>query len=234
MKERRTVNLISFTINVLIIVITIYAISCYFRNDIIWEYEYFDFKRWKCLRYFTNLSNVYAAVSAVIIAVFNFTNVVRDRYFFPKWAIAVKYSACVSVTVTFMTVVFFLGPVAAFSGNGYFSLFKQSNFYLHFLTPILAVISFLFFERGEKISFKYAFYGLLPTVLYSVIYVIMVVFVGSDNGGWPDFYGFTFGGRMWAVPISVIVMYAATFAFSLAERFLHNKICAKKEYSCES
>ncbi|MBQ7164823.1 MAG: hypothetical protein IJR61_05790 [Clostridia bacterium] len=228
MKKLRAENAAAIIVNVLIIVFTVNAISYNFRDDIIWEVTYLDFKRWKCLRYFTNLSNIYAAVAACVVLVFNFKNAVKDEFSLPKSVIYLKFSATAAVAVTFLTVVLFLGPTVAASGNGYFTLFKQNNFFLHFLVPVLSILSFVFLDRGEKTPLKSTIFGLLPTVAYSVVYVVMVVFIGGENG-WPDFYGFTFGGRMWAVPLSVIGMYAATFGISAGLRALRNVFFAKAE-----
>ena len=41
----------------------------------------------------------------------------------------------------------------------------------------------------------------------------MVVILGRDNGGWPDFYSFTMGGDMKLAPVAGLVIYGATFGF---------------------
>ena len=48
--------------------------------------------------------------------------------------------------------------------------------------------------------------------LYSIVYLVCVI----GRKIWEDFYGFTFGGRRWAVPIVAIVMYLAAFLISLS------------------
>ena len=126
-----------------------------------------------------------------------------------------------------MTVVVFLSPVVEVMGYGYFSLFRNENFFLHFLSPVLAIVSFVCFERIENFKFTETLYGVIPTVLYSFLYLPMVVFVGEENGGWPDFYMLTLGGRMWVIPISFIVMYGATFGFAVAERALQKAVAKK-------
>jgi hypothetical protein len=42
------------------------------------------------------------------------------------------------------------------------------------------------------------------------------VIIGEENGGWPDFYNFTFGGYKWAIAISIVTMLSATYFFALA------------------
>ena len=94
-------------------------------------------------------------------------------------------------------------------------------------SPVLAIISFVFFERRDKIKFNTTFLSVVPTILYAIVYTIMVVFVKPEYGGWPDFYGFTFGGRMWAAPISAILILLVTFAIAVLLRFGHNKFVDK-------
>ena len=126
-----------------------------------------------------------------------------------------------------ITVVFFLAPYASALGMGFLFLFEENCFFVHLLNPIAAIVSYLWFERGGDIELKDSLFGIIPTILYSIVYFIMVVFIGEENGGWPDFYGFTFGGRMYLVPVVIIGMYVATFAISTIELHIRRKIGEK-------
>lgn len=225
MKKKRLHNALSIILNVSIILFTIYAISYYFTSGNVSDALNVD--RTTCFRYFTNLSNIFVALTSIVVLVFNIRCTVKDKYFMPEWIMALKFSATVSVTVTFITVVVFLAPAFASKGSGYFYLFKGSMFFLHFFTPLLAIISVIFFERARDFKFRYCLFGILPTVVYSILYFYEVVIVGVKNGGWPDFYGFTFGGNLKMIPASVIVMYAATFGFC-ALLWKLNQIKSKK------
>ena len=81
----------------------------------------------------------------------------------------------------------------------------------------------------NKVTFKKSLWALLPVALYAILYTTMVVFVGKDNGGWPDFYNFTFGGHSYLIPISAIGMLLLTFGISVLLYRLHNKHCFKFE-----
>lgn len=189
---------------------------------------------WKCMMFFTNLSNIFVGIASAIMIPFNVKNLKNGSNSFPKWLFILKFTATVSVTVTLLTVVFFLGPMNVIMGYGqsgeleiarYFNYFAGNAFYLHFLTPILAIASVIFFENCEvPLSKKTALWGLLPTVLYSIVYFYEVVIVGWQNGGWYDFYGFTFGGNMKLAAVSIVAMYAATYLISRIELWAHNKI----------
>ncbi len=226
MKEK-TKNIVSLVLNVIIIVSTVYAISAFFTGRA--GLGNMQASGSECFRYFTNLSNIFAAVSSCVMLVFNFINIGKGTNLFPKWAMLLKFTSAAAVSVTFVTVVFFLAPLFMTFGFSYWDLFTGSCFYLHFTTPVLAAVSVMFFERCENFTKKNALLGLVPTVLYSIVYVIMVVIIGRENGGWPDFYGFTFGGRIQLVPVSLVAMYALTLLISFALRKIQQKVNAGKK-----
>ena len=227
MKKARILNLCSLIVNLSVIFFTVGAVSYSFRTDVIVDPIWFGYRGFKSLVFFTNLSNILAALASAVTLCFNFKNVVKDEYAFPKFAVVLKFVATVSLTVTFMTVVFFLAPIFAFSGKGYFTLFSGYNFILHFLTPVLEIASFLFFEKGLGLGFGYTFVGIIPVLLYGAVYIVMVALIGEENGGWADFYGFTFGGKTWVIPFSIAGMLSASYLFSLSLWFFARKTNAK-------
>lgn len=214
MKKERMYNVFSLICNIVVLVCTTLAISNYFRTDVITQNDWVNFTGFQCFRFFTILSNVAVSISGAVLIYFNVRNIIYDEYKYPTWALKFKFVNTVAVTVTFLTVVFFLAPSSAFGGKGYFTLFAGMGFFVHFTNPILAVISFVLFEKIENFSFKQALWGMLPVLLYSILYITMVVFIGEENGGWPDFYYFTFGGKDWAVVFSAIAMNGASLGFS--------------------
>ena len=227
MYKKRIFNLISLMINFAIVLVTISSISYAFRPDIVTENALLNYKGFASLKFFTNLSNLYVALTAFVMLVFNVKNAIDDTYKFPKFAVILKFSGTVAVTVTFLTVALFLSPLVMQSGKSYFVLFEGNSFLLHFLTPVLAIISSLFFEGYKDLKFKYTLTGMLPTVIYSIPYTIMVVIVGEENGGWADFYGFTLGGKMYAVPFVMLIMYSVSYLLGVLEWYIQKKMVSK-------
>ena len=221
--NKRKLNVASLMINLTVLILTAYSVAHNFRTDVIREIEWFDFSGFLCLRYFTNLSNIFSAGAAAIILVFNVKNVINDEYVFPKWAITVKYVSACAVAVTFVTVTVFLTPMVALNGKSFFLLFKGNSFFVHFLNPLLAIINIILFERTPALSFKNAAIGVIPTLIYSVVYVVLVV--GFKI--WPDFYNFTFNGTYWALPIVIACMYGMAFGLAAAIYALRKKATAK-------
>lgn len=223
MKKFRIFNLVSLILNLSIIYFTISGVIYCFRSDVIREEEWQQFIGIHSLRFFTVLSNIFVAIVALMLVVYCIKNLVNEKYEFPKWLILLKHISTTAVAVTFVTVVVLLAPSYAISGKSYFALFVHNNFFMHFLTPICAAVSFVWFETPHTISLKQSLLAILPVALYSVLYTTMVVFVGEANGGWPDFYNFTFGGHNWIIPISAIMMLALTFGLGTLLMHLHNK-----------
>ncbi len=228
MKNKKLRFTLSLITNLVIFMLMAHTLINNFRTDILRDSDLLEAGGWVSFRYFTMLSNVLAAIAAALVAAFDAKALISDEEKLPRWVLILKYAGTVAVTLTFVTVVVFLGPMVEAMGHGYFKLFQNENFFLHFLSPILAIISFVCFEQIENFKFTETLYGVIPTVLYSFAYLPMVV-IGKENGGWPDFYMLTFGGHMWVVPISLIVMYGATFGLAVAERAIQKAI-AKKIY----
>lgn len=219
MKTKRLFSTISLIINLLIVYLTFDAVIYYFRDDIIREMTEEVISSWTAMRYFTTLSNIFVAIAAAVLVAIHIRNAARDVYDVPKWAITLKYIATVSVTVTFLTVVFFLAPITALGGKSYFLLFEGNQFILHFLSPVMAIVSFIFFDGWEKLPFKSTFLTVIPTIIYSFVYIPMVVIVKA----WPDFYFFTFGGHYYITPVVAIVMYGVTYGIGVIEWHLRRK-----------
>ena len=226
MKNKKLRFTLSLIINLVIFMLMAHTLINNFRTDILRDSDLLEAGGWVSFRYFTMLSNVLAAIAAALVAAFDAKALISDEEKLPRWVLILKYAGTVAVTLTFVTVVVFLGPMVEAMGHGYFKLFQNENFFLHFLSPILAIISFVCFEQIENLKFTETIYGVIPTVLYSFAYLPMVV-IGKENGGWPDFYMLTFGGHMWVAPISLIVMYGATFGLAVAERAIQKAIAKK-------
>ena len=119
---------------------------------------------------------------------------------------------------------------AGFELSRYFDFFANGTFFLHFFTPVIAIYSVIWLEESkEKVTKKSAWLGLIPTVVYSILYCYEVVIVGFKNGGWPDFYGFTFGGNYKMVPVSALGMYLATYLIARVELYMASKKERKAE-----
>lgn len=182
-------------INILIFVITAISFLFCFRKDGRWDLRAGK----KSLRFFTILSNLFCAVSALLW-------VLSSSY----WAWLFKYVGTVAVTVTLLTVIFFLGP-----NMGYKPLFSGKDLYLHLCGPLLAIVSFCFMECQFALSFSLSLLGILPVIIYGFVYLVEVVILKN----WEDFYGYNKDGK-WKK--SMAAMFAGGFAVCMLIRILYS------------
>lgn len=112
--------------------------------------------------YYTIDSNIFVLIAAVLY-LFTRKNV-------PKAVQLAKYSSTVSILITFLIVVFALYPMSNFDFE--FLFLKDSAFLLHVLCPVMAAISFLFFEKSSlDNSFKNNLRALYFTIVYAIVLI---------------------------------------------------------------
>ena len=124
-----------------------------------------------------------------------------------------KLAATTGVTLTMMVTVFFLAPT---SNGNFIRYFMNSNFFMHLITPLLCIISFIFFEPSESAKLTITIPGILPMLLYSFYYTPNIL-IHLDNGKVnPDYdwYNFLAGGlnTIWFV---IPLLYVVTWIFAL-------------------
>lgn len=167
-------------------------------------------------RYFTVDSNILAALACLLLIPFNIRSLVRGEDAIPKWALTLKMIGTVAVTLTFAVVTLYFVPLVGFGGGSVIGLYDGANLPLHLLCPLLAVISFCFFERGLFVTKRWLLLGILPSVIYGTVYLIQVIFLKS----WEDFYFFNVGGFWY---LTYLLFPAFTYLLALGLRALHNK-----------
>ncbi len=152
------------------------------------------------LRFFTVLSNLFCAAACLAVAVARLCGTV------PNAVLVLKFVGTSAVAVTLLTVLLFLGPFV----YDYKTLLSGPDLLLHLICPVLAVASFLLWDR-PKASFGVVFLGVLPVLAYGAFYLYHVVVLQGERR-WDDFYGFNRNGK-WIV--SFAAMTAAAFLISL-------------------
>lgn len=205
-------NAVSLVLNLAMAVLVAVAISWFFTEEGLKSgMGNMKFGGTGCFVFFTNDSNILAALCSLLMVPFNIKAIKSGRNEIPQWALILKFVGTVAVTVTLMVVLLFLGPTA-----GYAPMFEGNCLELHLICPLIAIVSFCFFERGIVLSKKQVLWGIVPTIIYGTVYLVNVVFTRV----WIDFYGFNIGGYWY---ISYVVLPAVTYLFALALRAIHNK-----------
>ena len=155
-------------------------------------------------KFYTNLSNVLALIAGILF-------IVRYYFFknniFSKICDYVKIISTIGLTVTFLVVLFVLGPNGAKTNglNGYLDyLFPNGLLFLHVLCPIVIVISFTCFENHKNFNnILWYLVSAVYTFIYGIIIITLVYFTNisapyfflnsKTMGYWPTFgYGMLF------------------------------------------
>ena len=212
MKKVKTLNLLALIVNTLVVVLEIMAISFFFTRD---TQSVLGVSGFTCFRYFTTDSNIIAALGCLVQIPFCIKALRSGKNELPAWANKLKYVGTVLVTLTMLVVVCYLIPV-----QGVGLMTASSNLYLHILCPPLVILSFLLLEKGE-IKKRDALWSTGTVLIYAIVYLIMVVAIGPDKGGWPDFYKFN-DNNTW--PYFFVGMMAFTYLISRLVCFVKSKI----------
>ena len=154
----------------------------------------------KVLRFFTIQSNLFCAAACLTVAVFRLAGTV------PGAVLYLKYAGTVSVTLTMLTVLIYLGPL-----YGYRPMFAGPDLWLHLLCPVMALLSFLLWDK-PAMPVSCILQGVLPILAYGALYLWKTVLAPAASR-WEDFYGFNHNGR-WKT--SFALMAAAGLAIALA------------------
>ena len=197
-------------LNLLIFLVTLVLVVRFFRKDGKWVPERGRF----AFRFYTCQSNVLCASASLLTAVFRLAGSL------PEWAWLLKYIGTVAVTVTMLTVFFFLAPSIASIGKNWVEiLLTGSDIFMHLLTPLMALVSFCVFER-RGMTFPQCLLGLLPVALYGPLYLYKILFAPAEKR-WDDFYGFNRNGK-WR--IAFCAMLAGTLAICFVLMVIQNGI----------
>ena len=201
----------SLVLNALIVVFTAYSLFLCFYDTATGE---FTAANVTAFRYFTVDSNVFCALASLVLIVTDLRLLSKGGGFFPKWLLIFKFMGTAAVTLTLLTCVFYLSGMA----GGFRNLIHGKELFMHLLTPLAAILSFVLFEHGAVLQLWTIFFPLIPVAVYGIVYFYYVLAVPKDYGGWQDFYGFV-RNRDWYT--ATLILFAAMILICLALWALH-------------
>lgn len=124
--------------------------------------------------YYTLNSNLLCLISSLLFVVT--LSKTKNQNDVPYFVVLLRYIATCCLTLTFIIVVIVLIP---FSGLYYIEGIKHflltgSMLYCHFLTPLLSIICFIFFEGDRRLNKKKTIWlAIIPTFIYGIILMIL-------------------------------------------------------------
>ena len=169
---------------------------------------------WRIFEWFTTISNTITCFGACMITPFAVEGIRRKHFAFPRWISMFFYSGMVCTTLTMVMAIFLISwtdPELAFGGY---------NSYLHFVCPIMVIISFFMVESGFIYTAREALLAAVPVIVYTAIYAFEVVVIGEENGGWEDMYRVR---EHVPVPVAMIGVPLVAVGLSFLIRLANNK-----------
>lgn len=163
--------------------------------------------------YFTTVSNIFAAYAAILTVPYALDGIFKRRYNVSTQITKLLFCGAVCVTVTMILALCLLWPINGDDAvTGY-------NFWCHIVCPILVLSLFAIVSREKPVRISDCIFSTIPFLLYECLYIIMVVVVGPEHGGWEDFYCI-----LKAMPIGVAIpaITGAVFLIAFVFRAVHN------------
>ena len=218
---------ISLVLNIIIVLFTIFATIVMFTG-----FKFMDggslleSTKLGMFRFYTVDSNLVMGIIALIFIIKEIELLTGKIDYIPSVMYILKLIGTVGVTLTFLVTFGYLAQIAK---GGALAMIQNSNLFFHLLTPLFSIITFIFFEKTDKLKYKYTFLGVSSTLIYTVYYAINVL-VHMENGKVSplyDFYWFVQGG-MWQIFVVIPLMLGITYGIStLLWKF--NKMGVKNE-----
>lgn len=182
--------------------------------------ENFDHMGIRTFCMFTVNSNILAGLSMLLCIPYTVDGLRTGYYHLPDWVVVLMHIAVTAVSLTFLVSLFLLAPV-----KGFRLIFTGSRFFLHGICPVLSIVTFCCFICSHLIRRKESPLALIPVFIYAIVYLVMVVFIGEEHGGWNDFYGFATRIPLW---ISLALIMPLTYGIATLLRLGHNQCCLRR------
>ena len=163
MKHKNSKLYCAFIINILIIIMELFAfLVCYKESG------------FACFKYYTQDSNLFLMFTSLLYVI---SLLICDKKI-PHFVSLLKYAATTSVVITFLTVVTILAPVM----GGYKAMLLDGTMLIHHLIcPIFGFVTFVFFERHNLNGLKDALISMIFTCLYGIIAVTLNILKIMDG-----------------------------------------------------
>jgi hypothetical protein len=202
---------ISLIINIIIVLLTVFATIIMFTGFRFMHGSepILETTKFGVFKFFTVDSNVFMGIVSLAFIIEE-TKLLKGKIKdISKTMYIFKLMSTTAVTITFLTVFLYLGPI---SDGGIISMLQNSNLFFHFIIPVLSIITFILFEKTDKLELKNSLYGIIPTLLYASYYVTNIL-IHMENGKVSpiyDWYWFVQNGVLTAfivAPFMLLIAY---------------------------
>lgn len=123
-------------------------------------------------KYYTEDSNILSCLASIVFIYFGIRALKNNNEFLPKSVSLFRYIVTICLTLTFVVVMTVLIPTGG-PGAVKNLLYVDAGLYHHVLCPVLSFVSLILFEDAMQFSVKKTLLGMIPTVIYGIIIVIL-------------------------------------------------------------
>ena len=162
-------------------------------------------------KFFTVLSNIFVSLLGIIGAFAYGASIAKEKNCVKEVLQVLKLIAVVAVTITFLMVIIFLAP----NDKTGFNYYGGSQLFLHLITPLVAMFSFIFLEYQTKLRFRFFFFPIFFPLVYGIFYVTFAF--TAPVGAQIDWYGFLFPVGSRVAPADASKFTTVTSLIFLAE-----------------
>ena len=201
-------KVLSLSFTFITVILSVIGLVLYYSNST------FDPSKAQAFLPFTVNSNIFLAVVGLVFLVIGFVYLVNDKPL-PQWLMQFKLAATTLISITLLTVVFYLAPIWDLTDISVV-YYQGCNLFLHVLAPVIAIFGFCLFDVETKIKWRWIWISVVLLIAYIGGYA-SIVFINEDLG--LDIYNFMYekGTEVISVTrtgVSASVMLVATFALS--------------------
>ena len=184
---------------------------------------------WKSYHMFTILANMLMGAAAAMCIPFAVDGIRYHNYHLPRWYVDLMYTGVFCVALTFLIAVTVLSPA-----EGYYRMMIYSNNILfHTICPLMSVALFFFINTDHRIGFRSSVIAIMPVLLYTLVYLVMVFVIGEENGGWRDHYQVSRIMEYLPLPLIVFILIIICLVLSNILRVTHNAVHARRKAAVE-
>ena len=173
-------------------------------------------------KYFTFQSNVFMGVVAFIYAWYQLLILLGKKDKLPHVLLVFNHVGTTAVGLTFLVVIMFLAP-----GYGFYLMYRGANLFFHGIVPVVSMLGFMFIHKECNITFKETIFSVIPSLLYGIVYFIVVASTNGYGDINIDFYMFGANGPLIGA-FNFLVVMGVAYAFGLVLYFIHLLVFKKR------
>lgn len=210
----------SLILNIIIVLLTIFASFIMFTGIKLTNgaEPLLETSKIGMFKFFTVDSNIFMGITSLLFIIKTLKNkeITKNMYI-------LKLMSTTSVTLTFLVVFMYLGPI---SKDGIKSMLQNSNLFFHLIIPVLSIITFIKYEKSN-LNLKDTIYGIIPTIIYALFYTTNVL-IHTKNGKISpiyDWYWFVQNGvknTIIVLPLIILLTYIISLTLYKLNRRLYD------------